>query len=59
MSCALLAAMRTYISVNVVGIDGVAAFVGSILDALRHNVADILAAQLQPPFAGPTVQFLA
>ncbi|KAL2280730.1 hypothetical protein FJTKL_12257 [Diaporthe vaccinii] len=47
------------VAVHVVRVDGVAAHVGGYGDAVRHDVADILAVQLEPVLAGPAVQLLA
>lgn len=49
----------THVAINVVRVDAVAPLLGRKLDARRHDVAHVLALEVQPALAGPVVHGLA
>lgn len=54
-----LIAVVTYITIDIIRIDSIATLLGSILDALLHDVANVLAPKINPFLVRPPVHRLA
>lgn len=50
---------EAYITVNVVGVNGIASLGRGELDAVPHDAANIVAVEVQPALVGPSVKGLA
>lgn len=49
----------THKAIDIVWIDRITAFLGGELDSLAHDLADVIAVEIQPVLARPSVQLRA
>lgn len=59
MCSVVLRKKEAYITVNVVGVNGIASLGRGQLDAIPHDAANIVAVEVQPALVGPSVKGLA